>query len=154
MTHDLILRLATKACNDTLGADGLVPTLLVYGTLPTLPVTNGVNLAQKERMQALSLARDEMATLVAEQRILRALRSKLPPASKYNLQSGDLVRVYWEKERKLLGQVQIVKVEHKIIHVTDGITVKPFSRVQVMPIRTGNKAEDTHISAIHEFSNE
>lgn len=34
--NDTALRLALKECNDTLGADSLVPTLLVFGVLPAL----------------------------------------------------------------------------------------------------------------------
>lgn len=37
--RETALRLAIKGCNDTLGAYGLVPTLLVFGTLPALPTT-------------------------------------------------------------------------------------------------------------------
>jgi hypothetical protein len=33
---DLPLALATKAVNDTIGIHGLVPTMLVYGSLPAL----------------------------------------------------------------------------------------------------------------------
>ena len=33
---ELALRMAVKAVNDTAGPDGLVPTLLVYGTCPRI----------------------------------------------------------------------------------------------------------------------
>jgi len=33
MHQDMVLRLALKACNDTLGPEGLVPSLLVFGTV-------------------------------------------------------------------------------------------------------------------------
>lgn len=33
------LRLAIKSCNDTLGVNVLVKTLLVFGTMPALPTT-------------------------------------------------------------------------------------------------------------------
>ena len=33
---DMALQMAFKAINDTAGPDGLVPTLLVYGTLPRM----------------------------------------------------------------------------------------------------------------------
>jgi hypothetical protein len=35
-TKDIILQIAVKAVNDTAGPDGLVPTLLVFGTYPRM----------------------------------------------------------------------------------------------------------------------
>lgn len=48
----------------------------------------------KDLKKAFKLARAEMETIVAEARIQRALQSKLPPASKYLIIKGYLVRVY------------------------------------------------------------
>ena len=36
----LMLQMATKAVNDTAGPDGLIPTLLVFGTYPRLSESN------------------------------------------------------------------------------------------------------------------
>jgi hypothetical protein len=38
---DLCLRVAVKVMNDTVGQNGLVPTLLVFGTIPQLPLMQG-----------------------------------------------------------------------------------------------------------------
>lgn len=93
-----------------------------------------------------------MEAVVAEERIKRALRSKLPPTTKYQLSPGDLVRVYREVKRKWVGPVQIIRLQNKIFHVTDGIKVKAFNRVQVMPVLTNNHAEDAHIDTIFRHS--
>jgi hypothetical protein len=36
ISRDIALQMAFKAINDTIGPDGLVPTLLVYGALPRM----------------------------------------------------------------------------------------------------------------------
>jgi hypothetical protein len=36
INKDIALQMAFKAINDTIGPDGIVPTLLVYGALPRI----------------------------------------------------------------------------------------------------------------------
>lgn len=62
----MVLRLAIKGCNDTLGPEGLVPTLLVFGTMPPIPVAKSNYPKQKDRMKALQLAKAEMEQIIAE----------------------------------------------------------------------------------------
>lgn len=59
------LRLAVKALNDTAGPEGVVPSLLVFGSLLSFPALNMDVHVQKERMAALQTARQEMASIVA-----------------------------------------------------------------------------------------
>lgn len=51
-------------------------------------------------MQALETVKREMAAIAAELRIKQSLRSKLPPATKYDIKPGDDVLVYREKEKE------------------------------------------------------
>lgn len=79
--------MSIKATNDTMGPNGLVPTLLVFGVLPKCPGPNATNSCQMERFEELRLSRSEMESIVAEIRINRALRSKLTPKKiKYYLE--------------------------------------------------------------------
>lgn len=151
---EYVLRVAVKACNDTMGPEGLVPSLQVYGQLPKLPVVNCQKMKQKHRMGALRSARHEMESVVAEERIKRALRAKLPPATKYVVRPGDLLRVYREGSEKWIGPVEVVRVEDKLISVTDGVSVKTFNRTQVMPVRTNNPMEDEFLDEIYRHSDE
>ena len=49
------LQLATKAVNDTMGPEGLIPNLLVFGSLP-IPAKNIPADSQIERAKALDAA--------------------------------------------------------------------------------------------------
>lgn len=51
--------------NDTMGPEGLVPSLLVFVVLPSLPVINKPLPNQRDRMAAMALSKAEMATVTA-----------------------------------------------------------------------------------------
>lgn len=142
LPKELVLRLAIKALNDTMGPHGLVPSLLVFGVLPTCPAPVQSRKSQVERFKAMNTARREMEAYVAEQRIKTALKSRLPPATKFNIQLGQSVRVYREQERKWVGPYTVDRISHKTVHVTDGTTVKPFNITQVIPADTKLKDVD------------
>ena len=95
MIHDKhILRISLKGINDTIDQNGLVPSLLVFGVLPSFPSPSRNNPDQQERFEALKSARAEMESIVAEQRIRKALKSKIPPATKYLIKPDDQIRLY------------------------------------------------------------
>lgn len=85
---------------DKVRPSGLVPTLMVFGALPSLPVTTIRYPMKSEHMSALLLARKEMARLVASSRIAQALSSTLPPSTRYRIDPGDRVRFYREQTVK------------------------------------------------------
>ena len=67
LPKEIILSTSVHAVNTTARPIGLVPTLLMFGTLPRLPLTgmNSIPLSQKERFAAMKLAREEMMTITA-----------------------------------------------------------------------------------------
>ena len=73
---EIILRYAVKGINDTMGENGIVPTTLVSGCSPSFPFLNSKLPKQRDRMRMLMVARREMATIIAERRITRAVSSK------------------------------------------------------------------------------
>lgn len=83
--------------NDTTGPSSLVPTFLVFGTLPALPVTTISYPVIKERMIALRSARKETDSIVAESCIAEALSSKLLSTAHFQINPGDQVRTSREK---------------------------------------------------------
>lgn len=96
---EIALRLAVKAANDTMGPHGYVPSRLIYGIEPAFPVVNSSLPAQNERMAAIETGKREMATITAENRIKQALRSKLPPATRYDINPGEEVLIYREEKK-------------------------------------------------------
>lgn len=86
---DITLKLAVKAMKDTMRPEGLVPSLLVFGTVPRFPPAPTSLPDQIDRMAAMNIARLEMANISAQLRIQRALRSKLRPAATYCVSCRD-----------------------------------------------------------------
>lgn len=73
-----ILRISIKAINGTMGPNELVVALLEFGVLPSFPRTNTKTLNQTERLVALRTAKAEMEEVVAETRMKRTLKIKIP----------------------------------------------------------------------------
>lgn len=137
-----LLRLALKGINDTMGPNGLVPSLLVFGVLPSFPSPTRNSPDQVERFEALKKAKAEMESIVAEQRIKKALKSKLPPATKYLIKPGDQVRVYQEIPKRWDGPFTVTKISDKIVSVTDGNVVKEFNITSMLPIPPSTTDQD------------
>lgn len=62
--QNIALQLAVKAMNDTVGPEGLVPSLLVFGTLPRFTPHTTPLISHSDRMEAMDIARLEMADIV------------------------------------------------------------------------------------------
>lgn len=73
--------------------DGSFPPLLVFGVIPSFTCPNTKTANQTERFEALHPTEVEMEKVVAETRIKRALKSKLPPATKFLINPGNQVRI-------------------------------------------------------------
>lgn len=77
----IILPISVKSINNSLGCEGLLPSVLVCRLIPTQPVACKPLSTQKERMASKSLAGSEIETIPAELRISKASKSKLPPTT-------------------------------------------------------------------------
>lgn len=77
----LTVRLATKRMNARIGREGLVPSLLVFGFLPSSPITNKPLPSQRKEMTAIDFERTAMRTIVAKIGIEQTLRSELSPST-------------------------------------------------------------------------
>jgi hypothetical protein len=74
--REVALRVAVNSLNDCVGPNGLTPTLLVFGTLPQLPLLqsrSGPYDGQSARDRALNSAVSEYRKYVAEMRIRESL---------------------------------------------------------------------------------
>lgn len=107
MDRKVVLRIAVNAMNDTMGPNGLVPSYLVFGCVPRFPAVDSEYPYQQTRIDAMSRARQEMDTVVAEIRIRKALASRIPRNADLSIEAGDKVRVFRETDNKYLGPYQI-----------------------------------------------
>eukprot|EP00171_Calliarthron_tuberculosum_P005792 IDg5792t1 len=90
----LLLQLAVKSMNDTLGPEGIVPSSLVFGEYPKVYTTSETPQQRPsiaERAKMLHTARIEMQKHMAKSRIARALKHSVPPAADNHYQPGDQV---------------------------------------------------------------
>lgn len=133
LSDNLRLRFSIKALNDTAGTKGLVPSLLVYGTIPSLGNTGADLPDQEDRFTALAAARKEAACITAEKRIRLALKSNIPPSAKYTLHPGQKVMVYSEKMKKWISNIRVVQLSSKQVWVNYNNRVIKVSRTQVLP---------------------
>jgi transposase InsO family protein len=66
----LLLRLSVKAINDTMGTNGLVPSLLVFCVVPRFPPMSIDLPKQRDRMADLAASQMEISAIVAETELL------------------------------------------------------------------------------------
>lgn len=83
--NDDLLRYDLKGVNNTTNIDAVVPSLLAFSVLSSFPMKSKASPSQDARSQAVVNALLEMVNTVREQRIARAIKSKLPPAIKYDI---------------------------------------------------------------------
>lgn len=139
---DAILQMALKAVNDTAGPDGLVPTLLVFGTLPRMTIDPPPTASSMKRAAAVSKAMMELRKLVAKRKVNDALNTRNGPDTIYKLPTslaiGSEVRVYREKA----GWTG----PHKVLDMTD-------TDVTVDMINGPIKIRSTHVQPYNRHPN-
>lgn len=91
-----MLLIAIKAVKDTPRPLGLVPALLIFGTMPKIPIKPRKMPYHVNRMSKIIPARLEMSELARRSRITTALRKNVPKAAQNNLIVGEEVLMYRE----------------------------------------------------------
>jgi len=97
---ELLLQFAVKGMNDTLGPEGIVPSLLVFGEYPPAFTTSENPRSRAPahlRAKMANEARVEMAKHMGKARVARALKHAVPPSADNPLKAGDQVLVWKEK---------------------------------------------------------
>jgi hypothetical protein len=120
LPREIALRVAVKALNDCAGPSGLIPTLMVFGTLPQLPMLQGrigPYDGQHARERAINAAMSEYRKYVAERRIREALRSRESKSMAIKYQPGSEVLVYREETKLWMGPFQVVQHVEKVVTV-------------------------------------
>jgi hypothetical protein len=85
-----ILQYSIKAINDTVGPEGLTPTLLVYGSLPR-PARNIPAATQVERARAIESVRNAVAHEYAKRKVSYGFKHRGPVGR----ERGDLERLHF-----------------------------------------------------------
>ena len=122
------LQLAVKSMNDTVGPDGLVPSMLVFGVMPRFPPIRADLPKHEERMRAIQVARTEMTEIVARQKIQLASRAKIPPAVEYSIRPDDKVFVHDEKKRRWIGPFEVEKTFDELVWIRRHDGIKRYPR--------------------------
>jgi hypothetical protein len=68
--------MAIKAVNNTVGPDGLIPTLLVFSTYPQITITNTLSFIVIKRDKAIIKAIKQIAELYAKRQVINVLRQR------------------------------------------------------------------------------
>ena len=112
------LMLAIKAMNETAGPHGLVPTLLIFGVMPRIPVVPTQLPALILRMEAMHSARKEMSASIAKERLNTSIRTNVPSAAMKDIDVGAEVLVYREKpEKKWTGPFTVLQSDGEVLHI-------------------------------------
>lgn len=128
------LKIALKAMNDTMGENGLVPSLLVFGIIPRFPIITSDLPNQRERMEVLAAAQKEMNTIIAERRIITALTTNTPSSVDEVYQVGDKILIYREKEREWTGPHKVIGTDNDMVYVIGLYNrPQPFHKQQIKP---------------------
>ena len=101
LQRDVLLAISTKAINDTLGPEGIVPSALMFGEFPSIRAFIGPKFPRAtlaEREIAAQKARKLMSKHLAPVKIKRAERYRTPRATDHVYQPGDQVLVWMEKQ--------------------------------------------------------
>ena len=135
-----------KAVNDTIGINGLVPSLLVFGIIPRFPIIASELPKQEERMKVLAEARAEYEAIVAELRITAAMKHAVPEAASRVYAEGDKVLVFRERDKEWCGPLTVVDTADKIVTVkSDTGSPQQFNKVNVKPYFDSEEEEATEM---------
>ena len=112
---DLALSESVRVMNVTAGTNGLSPCLLVFGETPRIPLQGKYLPERRQRMTALSIARSEMAKVIARQRLSTAIRHNVPKAADQEVTVCSDVLLYKERPRnEWIGPYKVVAGDGKI----------------------------------------
>jgi hypothetical protein len=117
--------------NDITNADGLCPSYLVFGLIPTIPDVTRVHMRFYDRIRTMHTARLEYAKIVSEQRLKRALKRNVPSAADSEVTDGDMVYVWRENPKRWIGPLPVLFRKDKHIMIAVNGLPKAFNISQV-----------------------
>lgn len=136
------LQLAVKCVNDTMGPEGLVPTLLVFGSLPR-PARNVPADTQLRRARIVEKTCQELKKVVAQQKVSVGLKYKGPFGGERedlkSMRPGAKVLVY-RPPKKAWEEFKFVDLDGETVTVQGRDGRKLFRTNVVKPVGDGEHA--------------
>jgi hypothetical protein len=135
VNKSLILQMAVKAINDTAGPDGLVPTLLVFGTYPRLSESDPPSPNITQRAIAVRKAMQELVKLRARRQITDALGQRNGPKVErlHDLAIGSDVLVWRVHDKAWTGPYRLLSIEGEDVTVEVNSRPTRFRTTAVKP---------------------
>ena len=140
--------------NDTVGPDGLVPSMLVFGTMPRFPPIRTDLPNHEERLRAMHAARTEMANIVAQHKVQLALRARVPPAASFLVRPNDRIYVHDEVRKKWIGPYTVLKTFEKQVWIDRHDGQKQYSLDHCLPVKEADAMSLVHHvhTALNQFA--
>ena len=151
LEKEVALSIAVMGLNNTAGPEGLTPTLLVFGTIPRLPIGHIETMlpTQRERLKAMEYSRKEMEEITAQMRLKVAQKDRNRILGMLDLRAGESVLVYRERSRRWEGPYRFLGQNRKTVLVESSRGVKQeFPVVAVKPYNAGS----TLLAAVKELA--
>lgn len=134
----LIIDYANLAMSHTIGPEGFTPAILAFGAQPRLPIGEYTQQPQTviNRMDLMTTARREYEAIVSQLRIRRVMNTAGPNEAFIEINPGDEVLVYrekngWQGPYTFLyrdGRLSIVLDEKGREHLFHSTMLKPYQR--------------------------
>ena len=145
-----VLQLAVKAFNDTIGPEGLCPTLLVFGAFPS-PARNLPASTQLARSDGLEQAMKAVEKEYAQRKVQFGLRYKGPYGRErkdlFNLPHGAPILIYRNKTEKWEGPFKFISIEGDTVVVQLPHGRKIFRSHVVKPYLRSDDNGDNSLNA-------
>ena len=136
-SKEAILQMAFKAINDTVGPEGIVPTLLVFGDYPRITAKSDPPPTVQQRSKAIAKAMRALQQIRAKRQVRDAINTRNGPSNaditSLPLRSEVLV---WRENRGWQGPYQILSIDDQdvVLDLPNGPTtfrstsLKPYFR--------------------------
>jgi hypothetical protein len=140
----IALQMAVKAVNDTAGPDGLVPTLLVFGSYPRMTPYDPPTPTITQRAAAIRKAIAEVSKLYAQRQVTAALRARNGPNVEdiHALALGSDVLVWRTHTEKWTGPYRLLSIEGETCTVELPSGPTNFRSTSVKPYTSNEATND------------
>jgi transposase InsO family protein len=138
---EYVLALATYTLNAFTNAEGLCPSLLVFGQIPPPPEFCATTSSQQDRARAMQTARAEFQRVLAERSIRRGLQSAVPSKDLDRIRSGTMVYVYREGAKRWTGPYPVVHRHEKDVLVSIHGQPRSFNISTLKPAPVSDPAQ-------------